>query len=229
MNHTDLYYCYKNYEKELRHLFNKYKLTPLFPILEILIKKNIRYDENLYSLLHKIKEIKCKEKNSSGLCEVEFNEMHNLPFVMTNIKKLFNIAKIRPDIKTYLDIGSGSGMKADFIGKEIHAKRIMCLDVEGSEFVMDKNVTCEKKYYNGINPPYDDNSIDMITSFMVLHHVPKKNLEILLNNFRNKLTSNGLFLISEHNANKKIRPLINVQHDLILSVKKDYEYNTTRI
>ena len=226
MSHKDLLYSYKHYNHNLRFMFKKYKLEHMFPALEHLIHNNITYDANLYAILHKAYNIACNDHPNKAICEAEFDDLANAQLTVQNITTLFQTANIQPQITTYLDIGSATGRKSSYIGTQLHAKQILCLDIQNDEYKINPHTQCKFQYYDGIHPPYAHNTVDLITSFMVIHHVPKNNLPTLLTNLHNTLTPNGLFIISEHDSNHNLAALINNQHDLILSVKKDYEFNT---
>jgi ubiquinone/menaquinone biosynthesis C-methylase UbiE len=58
---------------------------------------------------------------------------------------------------------------------------------------------CNFQYYDGINLPFDDTSISVISCEMVLHHIEKTKRNLLLDNMYRVLEKDGLIIIREHN------------------------------
>ncbi len=231
----NLFNSYKHNNNQLLHLFDKYKLTNLYPTLQDLISKNhIVYDENLYSILHKKFVNNCLDSHlneSNPTCINAYDESYKASSTYQIMKQLFkkyqkkhNIHTLKTD--TYLDIGSGTGFTSKYIGTKLNSTKILCIDIPNSEFDSEPNSKCEFQTYDGTNIPYAPQTVDLVTLFMVCHHVKQNEIDILLRNIHKILTPNGMLVIKEHNASHHIVPLINVQHDLLLTVGKGISYGS---
>jgi 2-polyprenyl-3-methyl-5-hydroxy-6-metoxy-1,4-benzoquinol methylase len=121
--------------------------------------------------------------------------------------------------KSYLDIGCGKCDLTGYIGKALHipASNVYGADIK-EEFEVNwsnnrknnKMITFEY-IENGI--PFGNKKFDIISCFMVLHHV--HDVETLLNDIYNRLSAGGLFFIREHNC---IKPDDMVCADLVHSL-----------
>jgi ubiquinone/menaquinone biosynthesis C-methylase UbiE len=97
-------------------------------------------------------------------------------------------------IKKYLDFGCGEAQITKFVGKELKINDVTCIDVkkpkdtEGFKFIkIDPNIK---------RIPLDSNSIELITSFMVLHHL--RDPEKYIKEFNRVLKPSGLVIVREH-------------------------------
>lgn len=124
----------------------------------------------------------------------------------------------------YLDIGCGNGLFTKSFGNIIGAKKIIGadipdefeigwkqqLDLTGIEFYEIKN--------NKLN--FKKETFDIISCFMVLHHIDLKYLnEYILTIFK-ILTINGIFIIKEHDCINAVDFMIaDLEHSLFLAQK----------
>jgi SAM-dependent methyltransferase len=134
-------------------------------------------------------------------------------FTYENLLKL-GLSNISSSIQNYLDIGTGSGVIPDVIAKRmnIDSRHVYAIDIDNSEFVFKgkSNFT----YYNGVQIPFDGVQFDMITAFMVFHHVKKNSLEILLKDIHKRLSDDGILIIKEHDYEPDLENYIDVEHDI---------------
>jgi SAM-dependent methyltransferase len=101
----------------------------------------------------------------------------------------------------YLDIGCFDGSITKAIAKLFNLNKLQTHGVDikyyGGECGY-TNISFSK--YDGINLPYSDNSFDFITCLMVLHHIPKNNLNLLMSEINRVMKPNGIIILREHNA-----------------------------
>jgi SAM-dependent methyltransferase len=134
-------------------------------------------------------------------------------FTYENLLKL-GLSDISGSIQNYLDIGTGSGVIPDVIAKRmnIDSNHVYAIDIDNNEFVFQGKSNFI--YYNGVKIPFDGVQFDMITAFMVFHHVKKNSLEILLKEIHRRLSDNGILIIKEHDYEPELENYIDVEHDI---------------
>ena len=123
---------------------------------------------------------------------------------------------------TYLDIGCNTGAITVEIAKKfkIDNKNTYGIDVEdfsGKKInpVSDFNF----KYYDGKIIPFADNTFDVITCAMVIHHIP--DINFTLQEIYRVLCNDGLLILKEHSvASKYMDYVIYIEH-LLYSVLYD--------
>ena len=73
-------------------------------------------------------------------------------------------------------------------------------------------------YIFGDSLPFDDNSVDLVSCIMSIHHFEHK--EKMLNEIERILKPNGLFIIREHEYDytKELKDLIDLEHALFATV-----------
>lgn len=105
-------------------------------------------------------------------------------------------------IKKYLDIGCGNGYYTVSFGKKLGLTENEIYGIDTGNFAGVKITPITGfiyKEYNGEKIPYQDNMFDMVTMFMVLHHVEKNKIKELFNEIYRVLVPNGILLMREHN------------------------------
>lgn len=80
------------------------------------------------------------------------------------------------------------------------------------------------KVYDGKHIPYNNESFDLVTCFMVLHHIPPENLQILLSELYRVMKPKGVLIIREHSAEPEDYILLDVLHEYY-----DYVLNPSHI
>ncbi len=99
----------------------------------------------------------------------------------------------------------------------VHDKQsIMDIIERNSVKSVGKNVPINYNIDTKIN--IADNSADIVTCFMGLHHFPVENLADIVNSIHKILRSDGLFVIREHDAEHDLIPLLNVAHNIFNAV-----------
>jgi len=152
----------------------------------------------------------------------------------------------------YLDIGCEDFYIPTMVGSSIGADEVDCINIEDWESESynienngikanenipgyNKNTKYKFTFYDGVNIPKKDNSINLVSSFMVLHHVLK--LDELLNDIHRVMKKGGVFVIREHDSYdktySKYLDIIHYYYDLVITNNKEnkaskmIEYNTT--
>lgn len=136
---------------------------------------------------------------------------------------------IPKNITSILDMGGNIGTTAMVIGRRIlklSKDNTLVVDIDewaGEKWIPRNDITfihydCMK------NIP--DNSIDLITAFHTLHHIPSKEYPNIMNQFHRILSTNGVIVIYEHNCtSNEWAGIIDIEHalyDIIVSKKISY-------
>lgn len=103
-------------------------------------------------------------------------------------------------VSCYLDIGCFDGKITESLGKYFGLSNLQIygVDVESS---VDAGIIFS--VYDGKTLPYSDNSFDLITCMMVLHHIPKENLAKLCHEINRVMKPNGVLILREHDVEEK--------------------------
>jgi len=108
-----------------------------------------------------------------------------------------------------LDIGTNDGVIPFYIAQKMNLSQIYATDIEDNFDRKYGSLVKFKISKNGENP--FDVKFNIITLFMVLHHV--EDCDSFLKNVHDSLSDNGYLIIREHNVRTKIdKKLIDVQH-----------------
>jgi len=104
----------------------------------------------------------------------------------------------------YLDVGCEECYFPIDMGNILGIKDINCVNIRDweSSYNIDKSNMgkCNFRYYNGTDLEYESESISVISSIMVLHHIDPISREKLLNSINRVLEKGGLLIIKEHNS-----------------------------
>ena len=113
----------------------------------------------------------------------------------------------------YLDVGCYDGNITAAVGKHFKLPQSQTHGVDITEFTnMNKDFTFVQ--YDGKILPYPDCSFDLITILMTLHHVPKENLNILMDEIYRVTKPNGIIILREHSVTKEIdSTLLDIMHN----------------
>lgn len=181
-----------------------YKLSFVFnndipkTINKINKKINKKSEKNIFKMLHKYywKHIK-----------YEYNIIKDIEY-RTN-KRKYEIIDIFKNIdfpkNKFLDIGCEECIMPVTFGYVLNIKNINCVNINNwqSSYNINKNIknNCNFQYYDGINLPFDNNSISIINCGMVLHHINPNNRNLLIKDIDRCIEKNGILIIREHNSN----------------------------
>ena len=141
----------------------------------------------------------------------------NQKFGFKIIKKKMNKEYLKLDIDNikYLDIGCGDGTKTTLFANifKINSNNIFGTDIHTwGPYKKNKDFSFKFKYIlKDGKLDYKNDSFDLITCFLTLHHV--ENLDFILDEIYRILKHNGIFIIIEHNSLSYFDNLIiEIQH-----------------
>lgn len=178
---------------------------------------NLIYNEKLsdINVIHKILEYKKNykmiiDKNNIGnTCS---SWKYILQKLAINVQSYFS--KINLDIKTlkYLDVGCGDAFKTDMFGRYLNIinDNIFGTDIPNwGPYSNTQRQVIQKNNFQFIknnNINYDDNSFDLVSCFLMLHHV--EDLHKILSEIKRILKPNGIVVIIEHDCHDDFDHLI---------------------
>jgi ubiquinone/menaquinone biosynthesis C-methylase UbiE len=131
-------------------------------------------------------------------------------------------------VSCYLDIGCFDGAITESIGKYFKLNKLQTHGVDINEYN-----TQQKEYvftqYDGKILPYSDNSFNLITCMMVLHHIKDDNLDKLLQEINRVMKPNGILILREHDVelseSVSKSHTLNIMHDFYDYVWTDSPIN----
>lgn len=147
-----------------------------------------------------------KHKNSGEKLKIKSicnNWTYIIEYVILNLKKINNEKKLNLDLTKikYIDIGCGSGNKTNKIAQELNIdyKNVYGADISTWGPYNQKQYSHKFNFVQISNDKIDldDNSVDLASCILMLHHV--KNLDLFLKEIKRILKPNGVLLIIEHN------------------------------
>jgi SAM-dependent methyltransferase len=104
--------------------------------------------------------------------------------------------------RAVLDFGTGVGSALPFLARAFPSARLVGLDVsEKSLAVAARRFPGAAKLvrFDGVDPPFEAGSFDLIYSACVFHHVPPAEHPALLRRLRRLVGPKGVMVIFEHN------------------------------
>jgi ubiquinone/menaquinone biosynthesis C-methylase UbiE len=122
----------------------------------------------------------------------------------------------------YLDIGSGNGIITKTIGNYFKFSFENIYGVEITKWMekdhQDNKTAIKTSYIVGDILPFDDNSFELVTCIMSIHHFEYR--EKMLNEIERILKPNGLLLVRDHEYDytKELKDLIDLEHALFATV-----------
>ncbi len=221
------------YYKPMSSVLNTSATKPRKPMSEPLKKITTLYNSEYrsrleYLLTYKIKDSTIKEailtsvRNNLDLCdkkiyedivkiitEVECNKDRGNYRISSINKYINNWDDIAPTF--YLDIGCYQGDITETISKHFKLNKFQTRGIDIKKYTENENFIFTK--YDGKVIPFNDESFDLITCFMVLHHVPTENLDVILNNAFRVMKPGGMLIIREHNAEGNDHLLLDTLHE----------------
>jgi len=187
-----LYYTFLNIFNKPFNYKNSQEIEvskKIFKLLEQDVKNGLA-DERIYHNLH---------SNMNKL----FYDVFGPPKIFTDgransrvddIKQIFNNISDMPLVDNYIDFGCGEACITEAISKEINATNVIGMDIKPPKNTVSFTFV-QLDPYNHILPA-DNNSTQLITCFMVLHHLTHP--EEYIKEFSRVLQPGGILLIREH-------------------------------
>jgi len=235
--------CINNTYKNLfnEKLKKKYPLTNSdgqikFLVDDIVTTKNITYYNNILLLFNSFISfddsiklfniIKVKKLTDSEIIKI-MEESKNKSIIKSNLyscsKLEFSFEFIKRNIKklgdnmTYLDIGCGDGRKTNKFGQvfKIKKENINGTDIKTwGPYEAKKDLPFNFKYImKNEKLDYADESFDIITCILTLHHI--ENINNMLSEIYRILKKNGTFILIEHDGlSYNDQLIIDIQHSI---------------
>lgn len=170
-------------------------------------------------------KIKNLKKNSET---EEYNDHEAFSYVARKYSSLLE-SFIHPDF-VYLDIGCGTGFKANKLGRDLslNPDNVYGVDIPHWSLLTEEqrgNMLIKFQFMNENEIiPHENNKFDFVSVFMVLHHV--KNLELLIKEISRIIKKDGILVIRDHDIKTKQQQIItDAEHHLYDYIKvKDYNH-----
>jgi SAM-dependent methyltransferase len=170
-------------------------------------------DYDIYSVLQKkYLELSKKYKITPVVSDEQRGE--------NRIQHITKRIDMRFRVSSYLDIGCFDGGITKAMGKFVHLNKLQTHGVDIKPYKDEyKDITFTA--YNGIQLPFSDDSFDLITCLMTLHHIPKDNLEPLLKEISRVMKHDGILILREHDVGKR---QIDLKHNVLDIMHDFYDY-----
>jgi ubiquinone/menaquinone biosynthesis C-methylase UbiE len=213
--------------------------------------KSPKWNPNIMAILNKILNyVKISESdiinilnnNQTGTDEKIFNEILKLNFKPENMYgeesdinraygRLRHIKNhLSKHITSLLDMGGNVGTTAMVIGRRVYnlpKEKTLVVDIDewaGNKWVPRDDITF---FHYDLMKQIPDNSIDLITCFHNLHHIPTKEYPNIMEHFYRILSVDGCIVLYEHDcAQKEWAGIIDIEHalyDVVVSKKIAYD------
>jgi len=233
------------YRSNLLKLNKKFGISNKLLVNEIRHNKK-QFDYIIFRLLNDYHSKLNNKYDSDEITDHQIKKSKIYAKIIKNV--LFDMGiiaeKETKNTRKYLDIGCEDFFIPSAVGEAVNAKQISCINIdnwESSSYNIEigadiKNVGCngkkciingwtnpkikfDFKYYNGWDIPYSKSSIDVISAFMVIHHVEKFNK--LLKSIHSVLKKGGVFIIRDHNCPDdtyaKLLDLVHYYYDIVIA------------
>jgi hypothetical protein len=217
---------------KLKHILNilSYVKIKESDYISIIKKHNkpgkiISTDYKIFNDLLKIKYTPENMYTEKSDIKRAFNKWYNIKHQVLN-----HFIKKNSKISSVLDYGGNIGTTVSILGRKIlklPKNKTMVVDVDewsGNKWIPRNDITFFS-VSNMKNIP--SKSIDLITCFHTLHHIPKNEYIYILRNFHRILSDKGCIVIYEHNCeSKEWAGIIDLEHafyDVIVSKKISYD------
>jgi SAM-dependent methyltransferase len=199
-------------DRELKNIYNTLTddlvaYNQLFVINKNIMSKKSSREENIFE----VNEIRGQAR------------IKELKDVLTFLR---NVVTKEGDDFRYLDYGGSDGAITASLAKFLRLRKFQAFSVDvetwfGSEYPQPyKNEITYKIIKPNTSLAMENESVDVITCFQVLHHV--QDLDYTVRDLVKKLKTGGMFIIREHDCNDAVtRVLIDVEHSLFEVVKKE--------
>lgn len=196
-----------------------YKYTKIKKPHKWLRSNNHKPDRKIYSDLSKINHT---ANNTSNRLDSTREKLRKGNYKLKHIKKLLPLY-----VRKYLDFGGSDGSNAAMIGYHLRLKKSDILVIDQEEWIGVKIKPREDVTFRDVEylKKIKTNSLDLITCFHVLHHIPK--LKDTIKELRRILKKGGTIIISEHDCyNAQFAKLLDVEHELFdIVINKSVTYD----
>ena len=119
-------------------------------------------------------------------------------------------------IKTYLDFGCSTGDFTESIGSALGLEMSDTHGIDIVQYETDKKFTFSKIVDDKIS--HDDDKFDLVTAFMVFHHIKDETLDIMFDELFRVTKPGGILIIREHNVesreSEEMTVILDFMHDM---------------
>ena len=204
----------------------------IVPIMGIHVNKNIGIPKELEALL-KTKENgsflfhfrdqspSTKQKSSFSRASERTSTLLDL---LESYKRDNHINEIRLD--SYLDIGCGTGEITSEIQRELNIKNSYAADVDPFCYREPRKSSILRSQFVRVeddNIDIADDIIDLVTSFVAIHHF--SNYDKMIREIVRVMKIGGLLFIREHDATPEKQPFLDLIHSVDEASRKNYNNN----
>ena len=183
-------YLFENDKARLIFIFSKNLLTDKKDLVKLIEEYYNKTDFEIYNELKKF-----NYKAVHGAAKID------------SVKRIIKLHEV--DTNTYLDVGCHKGEITKSISKYFKIKKENIYGIDIKKY-------CELPFkfntFNFSKIPYLDNTFDLVTCFMVLHHCPSH--DILLKEIFRVMKTGGILIVREHSCDTKTdEALLDVLHE----------------
>ncbi|XWV24663.1 oxidoreductase FAD-binding [Tupanvirus deep ocean] len=229
-----LEYKFKEFLKNIFYLVDP---NELFNVVKTIVKENPQVtDLRVFNQVCKYMELQSfasKINNKYRTLKILGDQKKDFVGQLLNILSEIGVDKING----YVSIGD-AGRNITLMKKElkingdiyiVHDKQsLMDMIERGSIRSVGKFVNFNYNTSTKIDIP--ENSVELVTCLMGLHHFPIENLEAVIKSVHHILKTDGMFVIREHNAYPKLVPILNAAHNIFNAVTgESYDNETNEI
>jgi ubiquinone/menaquinone biosynthesis C-methylase UbiE len=129
-----------------------------------------------------------------------FGQQHDF-FVSHKTEKLlqaFSEIGILNELKI-VDVGCGIGLGHAELSESVSELNGVDVSMESIDIAKSNNPKVKYKTYDGKKLPFENNTFDCAYAICVLHHVPKDQWQLFIDEMNRVLKPGGLLIIIEHN------------------------------
>jgi len=172
-------------------------------------------------------KFKIKNNNNNFKCDKWVYGIEYVSLIYSNLIKIYqHYTKINIKNIQYLDICCGNGKKTSIFQKSLKLSKenVHCTDIEAwGPYKTHSKIPFSFKLIVDGKLDYEDNSFDLCTCILSLHHI--KDLNNFINEISRIIKPGGYFLLIEHSVLTDYdRLFINIQH-LLYTVLYDNRKN----
>lgn len=155
-----------------------------------------------------------------ALMSTKYKKMDDAYFNINKIKYLDNIPGMSNNYKV-LDFGGSNGSIAAAIAKYYKIETVDIVDVHRPEYAV-KDSHIKYKQISNNKLPYANDTFDVITCFMVLHHISPNDIAACIEEIHR--CCKKYLLIQEHDCSDDMKYILDILHGLYIFVYKEDDY-----
>lgn len=175
-------------------------------------------DDTLFSLARDNKDL--SDDEIFAKMKLSIKQINNEYYNTHKIKYLENVPNMKSSTRV-LDFGGANGLIAKAIADKYKMDFVDIADIHDEKTAL----VDDKIHYKQIlknHLPYKNGEFDVITCFMVLHHIEPNDLSAIINELHR--CCNGYLLIQEHDCNNDMKYILDILHGLYMFVYKNNDY-----